>query len=76
MDFQNFSITRNGNVTVSVPRFNITCDAIDSSSGELIKSFNVNFPAILQNFNNEQLKELFDDLIVRAIQLKLKDNVN
>lgn len=75
-DFQNFSITRNGNVTVSVPRFNITCDVADSSSGELIKSFNVNFPAILQNFNNEQLKELFDDLIIRAIQLKLRDNVS
>lgn len=75
-DFQNFSITRNGNVTVSVPRYNISCDVVDSSSGELIRSFSVTFPAILQNFSNEQLKELFDDLIIKAINLKLRDNVN
>jgi len=75
MDFQNFSITRNGNVTVSVPRFNISCDVCDSQSGQPIRSFNVTFPAILQNFSNEQLKELFDELIINAIHMKLRDNV-
>ena len=54
-DFQNFSITRNGSVTVSVPRFDITCNVTDSSNGQLIRSFSVTFPGILNNFNNQQL---------------------
>ncbi len=74
-DFRNFSINRNGSVTVLVPRFDITCDVINSQSGELIRNFSVTFPAILQNFSNEQLKDLFHDLIVAAINRKLQDNV-
>ena len=75
MDFQNFSITRNGNVTVSVPRFDITCDVVDSQSGAPIRSFNVTFPNILQNFDNAQLKDLFQDLIIAAINRKIQDNI-
>lgn len=75
-DFQNFSITRNGSVTVSVPRFNITCNVVNSSNGEFIRSFDVTFPGILQNFSNEQLMELFENLIINAINLKLRDNVD
>lgn len=75
MDFQNFSITRRGSVTVPVPRFDITCDVVDSQSGQPIRSFRVTFPGVLQNFTNEQLKELFDELIMNAINMKLRDNV-
>ncbi len=74
-DFQNFSITRNGNVTVSVPKFDITCDAVNSQTGALIRSFNVTFPNILQNFSNQQLFDLFNDLIIAAIKRKIDDNV-
>ena len=38
-DFQNFSITRNGNVNFSIPRFTITCDIVDSTHDNLIRSF-------------------------------------
>lgn len=73
-DFQNFSVIRNGNVTISVPRFNITCNIINSTYGNLIRSFNITFPEILTNLSNQQLLELFQEFIINIIQRKLKDN--
>ena len=72
-DFRNFSVTRNGNITVSVPRFTITCDIVDSTYGDLIRSFNINFPNILSNLDNQQLQELFEEFIKIIIQRKLQD---
>ena len=73
-DLQNFSVTRNGNVNFSIPRFTITCDIVDSTYGNLIRSFNINFPNILNNFNNQQLLELFEQFIKEIIQRKLENN--
>lgn len=74
-DFQNFSITRNGNVNFSIPRFTITCDIVDSTHDNLIRSFNINFPNILNNFDNQQLLELFEEFIKMIIEKKLQNNV-
>lgn len=74
-DYQNFSVTRNGNVNFSIPRFTITCDVIDSTYGNLIRSFNINFPNILSNLDNQQLLELSEEFIKMIIEKKLRDNV-
>lgn len=69
-DLANFSIVRNGSVTVSVPQFNISCDVIDSKTGALIRSLSGTFPASLANFTNAEKEQAFTDMIFQLILLK------
>lgn len=75
-DFRNFSVTRNGSVTTTIPRFTISCDVVNSSTGQLIREFKVNFPGILTGLSNEDLFELFRDLIEKIIDRKLEKNIS
>lgn len=72
----NFSIVRNGSVTTAIPRYTITCDITDSRDGAFLRSYRTNFPNILLNLTNNQLNELFEDFIKKAILLKVRDNVD
>ena len=72
-DFSNFSITRNGEVTVSIPRYSITCDIVDSNSGGLIRSFRTNFPAFLSQLTDDQIDEIFQDAIKSMILKKVRN---
>jgi hypothetical protein len=76
MDLKNYSIIRNGNITVSIPRYNITCDVVDSQNGKYIRSFNVTFPNVLNNLSEQQLDELFTSFIDMIIKKKIDEGVN
>ncbi len=74
-DMQNFSIERNGNVTVSVPRYRVTCKIVNSQNGNLIRDLSINFPNILANVPDETLDELFKEFITIIIQKRLERNI-
>jgi hypothetical protein len=74
-DLQNFSVTRNGNVTVSVPRYTVTCKVVNSQSGEEIRDLSINFPNILANVPDENLDELFKEFITMIIQKRIERNI-
>ena len=69
-DLMNFSIVRNGSVSVSVPRFTITCNVVNSQTGALFKTINTNFPALLTTFTNAEQEELLITLINKMIEIK------
>lgn len=71
-DYQNFSITRNGSVTGGIPRYTITCNVVNSTSGALIRNFAVSFPGVLSQFTDDELDEAFKDLIMKLIEIRLR----
>ena len=73
-DFQNFSITRNGSVNFNMPRYTVTCNICDSSSGQRIKEFNVNFPDMLRGLTAAQLNNLFEEIIGMIIRKRMDEN--
>jgi hypothetical protein len=74
-DLKNFSITRNGNVTVSIPRYTVSCIVVNSASGETIRDLSINFPNILANVPDNVLDELFKEFINMVIQKRLQRNI-
>ncbi len=70
-DLMNFSIVRNGSVTVFVPRFTITCNVVDSSNqSNVLQVINTTFPAFLTQFTTAEQEELLIELINRMIHKK------
>ena len=66
-DLQNHTVTRTGSsIAVSIPVYNISGEVIDSMTGAVLKTYNVNFPQILNQASQAQLEQLLG-LIVRAI---------
>ena len=74
-DLQNFSVTRNGNVTVSVPRYTVTCTVTNSQNGGVIRDLSINFPNILAEVPDEILDNLFKDFITMIIQKRIEKNI-
>lgn len=66
-DLSNFSITRNGSVTTSIPKFDITCDVVDSQTGAFIKNLSGTFPNSLSNFTAAEIEEVFRALVLSLI---------
>jgi hypothetical protein len=69
-DLANFSITRNGSVTTSIPKFDISCDVINSQTGAFIRNLSGTFPNSLQNYTNEQIETAFMEMILKLILIK------
>lgn len=69
-DLQNFSITRNGSVSASIPQFTIKCDVTDSTTGMLIKSLSGTFPQSLSTFTTAQIEQAFRDMILQLLLIK------
>lgn len=64
------TITRNGSVSATIPRFTIAVDLINPVSGAVVQSYNTNFPAFLTQFTNEEQEQLLKELIDAAIRIK------
>lgn len=66
-DFQNFNITRNGSVNANVPRYTINFTLVHSQTGDIIRTFNTTFPAILAQIDNEEDREELIKMIINFI---------
>lgn len=74
-DLRGFSMTRNGAVTVSVPRFVISGQIVDSTTGELIADFSganaITFPQVLGQLTNPQVAEVVEMIVSRLVSRRL-----
>lgn len=66
-DLVNFSVTRSGTQSVSLPKATISCQVVDSTTGALIADLTganaIVFPAALGNLSASDKSELADLLI-------------
>lgn len=69
-DLKNFSIVRNGSVTASIPKFDISCDVVDSQTGAFIRNLSGVFPNSLAAYTNAEIEKAFTDMILQLILLK------
>lgn len=67
------TITRNGSVSATIPRFNLIITITDSADGSVIQTYNTTFPAVLSQFTAAEQEEMFLNLIEEGIRIKQRN---